>query len=85
MNLWDEEESILSLASGDTRSILNLSNASLNSVFLFLDCLFKSKVPHLFFHFSKAGRKSRWIHAFPKGIGMKWNANHFVQDLNSSF
>ena len=27
-------------------------------------------------------KEKRWIHAFPKGISIKWNANSLVQELN---
>ena len=27
--------------------------------------------------------EGRWIHAFPKVVGVKWNVDSFVQDLNS--
>ena len=26
---------------------------------------------------------NKWIHAFDKGIRIKWNTNSFIQDLNS--
>ena len=27
-------------------------------------------------------KEDRWIHALPKGISMKWNANNLDYDLN---
>ena len=33
-----------------------------------------------FFH---SWKKNTWIHTFPNGFSIMWNANSFVQDLNS--
>ena len=32
--------------------------------------------------FTHSWRENRLIYAFPKSVGMKWNAESFVQDLN---
>ena len=47
-------------------------------------CLTKDKEPNLLYYLPIAGGENRWIHAFPKEISAKWNANSSTQELNSS-
>ena len=74
-----------------TRGIfLKWSTASLKSEFYFTwtDCITKAKVPSLSFYFIHNHKENKWIHAFPKGISIKWTTDLFrlwIQITNSIY
>ena len=68
----------------DARSIFKQSTAGLNLEFSFYltGCFTKVKEFSLPYYLLIALRENRWIHAFPKDISMKGNANSLIQALN---
>ena len=67
----------------DSGSIFRPRSAGLHLVALLLDLLpTKSKKLSRLYYLPIAGAEKRLINSFLKGIGAKWNAIYFVQNLN---
>ena len=66
----------------DTRSIFKQSIYGLNSKMSFAPKLVDLKKSIYSTILLITGWENRWIHAFPKGISIKWNANSHTQYLN---
>ena len=69
----------------DTRTIFKTEfYVSEFTIFLLPDWLsLQSKIAQFSLQFTHDWRENRWIHAYPKCISVKGNANSLVQDLNS--
>ena len=71
----------------DTRSILKLSRAGLNSEFSISQsgCLSKAKNPSLPFYLPIAGGRQEQFESFLRAYALSETQTTFVQDLNSGF